>query len=70
MSQTNTVQWRCPNSDCKWSMVATTALAGEPAPRCVCGEQMQRLPGDPGSSYLGFLQRGFTSQNETAHEED
>ena len=54
MSNSDRARWCCPNRDCDWSMVATVADGGE-APRCVCGNVMQKAQAVPVFSYLDFL---------------
>ena len=70
MTRDDSVRWCCPNRDCKWSMVATVALPGEPAPRCVCGEVMQRVEAIPATTYLDFLRGEPVAQDTPAAEEE
>ena len=70
MTHDETVKWYCINSDCQWSMVTTITLPGEPAPRCVCGELMQRVQTSRASSYLDFLRREPVRPQTRAFDED
>jgi len=73
MSRDDGARWCCPNRDCKWSMVATIALPGEPAPRCVCGDVMQKvetIPATPTASYLEFLRGESVGQDTPGAEEE
>jgi hypothetical protein len=70
MTHNSAVRWSCRNSDCKWSMVATVALPGEPAPRCVCGDLMQRVASNPAPTYLGFLHGESAADDQRVVEED
>jgi hypothetical protein len=63
MNDSARVRWSCPNPDCSWSMVGTMVEAGEPAPRCVCGGEMQKSEVIPVMTYLDFL-RGDTRMDE------
>jgi hypothetical protein len=49
------MRWRCPNRDCDWSVVAPTPVAGESAPRCVCGAEMKKVEIVRVFTYLDFL---------------
>jgi len=70
MTRDDSVRWRCPNRDCKWSMVATIALPGEPAPRCVCGDVMHKVEAPPAITYLDFLRGGPVGEDKPAAEEE
>jgi len=51
-------------------LVATVALPGEPAPRCVCGDVMQkRVEAIPATAYLDFLRGEPVAQPTPAAEE-
>lgn len=56
-------RWCCPNRDCNWSMVGTTAEDAEAPPRCVCGSEMQKVEAVPVFTYLDFL-RGETAKED------
>lgn len=70
MTHQGGVRWRCPDPDCRWSMVVTSALPGEPAPRCICGNAMQKAEPAPHTmAYLDFLRAENRGPEEPAEKE-
>jgi hypothetical protein len=70
MAHHNALKWRCVNPDCKWSIAATVALPGEPTPRCICGDSMQKIAPAPAMKYLDFLrQEPFLMEARAVEEE-
>jgi len=55
MSNTSGIRWLCPSQDCRWFMVSTVMAEDGGAPRCVCGQLMEKVEMVPVMSYLEFL---------------